>query len=202
MRAQSPIAHVGLGHERTAILGHLHPFDEEGHARADGAHNSAASEAATVHQLDAIDSSCDDALVEEDGDAGGAHLLFRERSKFRSDFRKDVIAGVHEGDRDLVGRDVRVEPRTVTHQIVDLAGDFDAAEAGADNEEAQIATALRRIVRHLGILELLDDVRSQRHGIAHALQREGMVLDIPGTAPRFIDRPHATTTWSYERVPV
>jgi hypothetical protein len=70
---------------------------------------------------------------------------------------------------------VEVKAAAAANQLIDFAGKFHAAEAGTDNDEAQVPAPAIGITSRLGMLHLVDDMLAKVNGIAHNLETKRMV---------------------------
>src|SRR5262249_48602517 len=80
-----------------------------------------------------------------------------------------------DGDDYVLLAEVAVEAAAAANQLVDFSGKLYTAEAGTDNDEAEVPTPAIGVTSSLGMLHLMDDMLPQIDGIAHDLEAKRMV---------------------------
>src|SRR5262249_24933479 len=132
---------------------------------ADGTDDRACVDEGAVIEFDCAFLCSEDAGVEKDFDSAAFHFALAEFTEARIDFRKNLVATVNERDRHIFGAEVLEEARAGFDEVVDFAGDFDAAESAADDNKRQVSPAAFRVVARFGLLQLLENLGAQREGV-------------------------------------
>ena len=120
-------------------------------------------------------------IVGHDLDANLSQVPRRERDEpavtsVARQLREDRLPRVHEDHAALVAADARVLPLCQDpDQVGQLAGDLDAGEPAAGDEEGQQAPPLLRIVLDVRELEHRDDVITQTEAVVEGLELEGVL---------------------------
>jgi hypothetical protein len=165
---------VAFGEEPAFFLGRIQPGDHRGRGAANGADNGPAVHK-FIRQAHAVAGCQRHARIEFDGDSGGFHLRPGKLPQPRTDFREQLVAGMDERHGQVFRADVGEETQAAAQEVVDFAGGFHAAVTAADHDEREKPALPRGIVAHFGFFQLLEHVGAQDRGVAHGLEREGMV---------------------------
>jgi hypothetical protein len=82
---------------------------------------------------------------------------------------------VDDGDGYILPPKIVVKAGAATNQFIDFTRKFYATEAGTDNDEAEVPTALIGVCSSLRMLHLMDDMLAEIDGISHDLKAKRMV---------------------------
>jgi hypothetical protein len=165
-------AHFGDGANASALFGNIEVLNQGPDGSPDGANDGGAREHSATLQFYSFVGGGYGTGVQENSDAGFFHFLLGERAELGSYFRKDLVLGMDEGDNHILFAKIVVEASAAANQFVDFSGDFDAAEAGANDDKVEIPAAALGIARSFGLFHLTDDVLAEVNGIAHDFECE------------------------------
>jgi hypothetical protein len=113
--------------------------------------------------------------IQQHGDASLFHLLPGEFAQLGCHFGQNLVLGMYERDTDIVFAEIAVEAGAAANELIDFAGDFDTAETGSHDDEAEMPTTEIRISSGFGEFHLMDDVLAKIDGVAHDFEGEGVI---------------------------
>src|SRR6266478_1711585 len=81
------------------------------------------------------------ARIQQHGDAGFFHLFSGEFAELGCYFRQDLVLGMNQADNHIFLVKISVKAGAAADKFIDFAGDFHAAEAGTDDDEAEMPSS-------------------------------------------------------------
>ena len=189
MSAQSPIAQTPS--RLVAIVGStiarparstLMPAsrDDRRWLDAAGPHHRSGRDELVVADQDAILPNLPERRAEVQLEAALAELAVRVGAHLRLLLGQDAVLELHDVDPKLIGPDLRIEaPADAPHEVLDLAGGLDPAEAGATDHEGELSVARIGILLEVGTLEHLDDPIAERERIGQGLHADRVLGECP-----------------------
>lgn len=168
-------AHFGRGADAALFFGDIEVLNEGRGGGADGANDGGSLELAAIFEFDSLVGGGDGTSFQENGDAGLFHFLSGKFAEGGSDFRQDLVLGMDHGHDDIFFAEVAVEAGAAANEFVEFAGNFNATETGAHDDEMEIRAATLGIAGGFGLFHLTDDVLAEVDGVAHDLEGESVL---------------------------
>lgn len=102
-------------------------------------------------------------------------MFERIGGKVAAEGGEDAVADLDKGDAAIGGIDAAIASSSFTKEDIELAGDLDAGEAAADDDEVQGFAAAFGIVQSIGEFEHGNGAIAETDGITHVLDFKGIL---------------------------
>jgi len=122
--------------------------------------------------------SIGEAGIEAEFDAAFGHFFLGVVTEGGTELGENAIAGVDQDHVQFLGVEIGIIGENAVRKIVEGAGEFDARETAAGDDEGEERSAERRLGLAVGAFEHFDDVIADADGVEKAFEIEGKFFDV------------------------